>query len=81
MFGKDLEIGICAVCLLLVFVGGVNWLITGIRSMEQGNIEVEDGFNLIPGFPPEVSNILYFVVFAATLVITWCYGKQLLKGK
>lgn len=69
MLGIDAKMFAWFFLLTVVFVGGLNWLITGIRSMEQGNIEVEDGFHLIPGFPQEVSNILYFVVFAATLVM------------
>ena len=67
MFGKDAQLVLWFSLLAIVFVGGVNWLVTGIRSM-QDDTQIDDLLELI-GLPQEASNVIYFVVFAASLVM------------
>ena len=67
MFGKDAQLVLWFSLLAIVFVGGVNWLVTGIRSM-QDDTRIDDLLELI-GLPQEASNVIYFVVFAASLVM------------
>ena len=75
--GKDLQLGLWFTLLAIVFVGGVNWLVTGIRSMNDGSHpQVEDLLELM-GLPQEASNIIYFVVFAASLaMVIWALFYQ-----
>ena len=68
MFGKDAQLVLWFSLLAIVFVGGVNWLVTGIRSMQDGNNKIDDLLELF-GLPQEASNVIYFVVFAASLVM------------
>ena len=68
MFGKDTQLVLWFFLLAIVFVGGVNWLVTGIRSMQEDNTPVDDLLELI-GIPQEVSNVIYFVVFACSLAM------------
>ena len=68
MFGKDAQLVLWFSLLAIVFIGGVNWLVTGIRSMQDGNNKIDDLLELI-GLPQEASNVIYFVVFAASLVM------------
>lgn len=57
-------------CLVVAFVGGVNWLVTGIRSMAEDNDEVKDLLNYVVTDKHQViSNIIYFVVFLCTAVL------------
>lgn len=55
-------------CLVVAFVGGVNWLVTGIRSMMQENADVEDLLDLMM-LPQVVSNIVYFLVFLCSTIL------------
>jgi uncharacterized membrane protein YuzA (DUF378 family) len=55
-------------CLVVAFIGGVNWLVTGIRSMMQDNTEVEDLLSLLY-LPQVVSNIIYFLVFVCSTIL------------
>ena len=57
--------------LVVLLIGGVNWLVTGIRSAQDGNEEVKDLLNLV-NIPQEVSNVVYYLVFVVSvLVLLW----------
>ena len=55
---------------LVLFLGGLNWLVTAIRSFQSNNTDVEDLFELI-NLPQVVSNILYCVVFVVSLFVSY----------
>ena len=55
---------------LVLFLGGLNWLVTAIRSFQSHNTDVEDLFELI-NLPQVVSNILYCVVFVVSLFVSY----------
>lgn len=54
---------------LVLLLGGVNWLVTAIRSWQNDN-DVEDLFELINA-PQNVSNVLYCVVFVVSLLVSF----------
>lgn len=54
---------------LVLLLGGVNWLVTAIRSWQNDN-DVEDLFELI-NLPQNVSNVLYCVVFVVSLLVSF----------
>jgi hypothetical protein len=53
----------------VLLLGGVNWLVTAIRSWQNDN-DVEDLFELI-NVPQNVSNVLYCVVFVVSLLVSF----------
>ena len=55
---------------LVLFLGGLNWLVTAIRSFQNHNQDVDDLFELI-NLPQVVSNILYCVVFVVSLFVSY----------
>jgi len=55
-------------CLIVAFVGGLNWLVTGIRSMMEDNETVDDLLQLMM-MPQQVSNIVYFLVFICSTLL------------
>jgi hypothetical protein len=55
---------------LVLFLGGLNWLVTAIRSFQHSNQDVDDLFELI-NLPQVVSNILYCVVFVVSLFVSY----------
>jgi len=63
--------------LFLVLIGGINWLVTGVRSlMNESDPQVDDLLELIK-LPQEVSNIIYIVVFVATLIVMVPFLKRM----
>jgi len=57
-------------CVIIVAVGGINWLVTGIRSNVNDNEEVSDLLNLIK-MPQFVSNIIYYIVFVCSMLVLY----------
>jgi len=53
---------------LIVLVGGVNWLMTGINNMDaKKETDIPDLLDTL-GLNQDVSNWIYIVVFACTLL-------------
>lgn len=65
------------VCLVVVIIGGINWLVTGIRSMMADNERVDDllEYTMLPQLG---SNIIYFLVFLCTLVVAYPAFEQMM---
>jgi len=65
-------------CLFLVLVGGINWLVTAIRSLsDDSDPQVYDLLELIK-LPQGVSNVVYIIVFVSTLVVMFPFVKRML---
>lgn len=62
--------GLAIFLAIIIFLGGLNWLVTAIRSFQSHNTDVEDLFELI-NLPQVVSNILYCVVFVVSLFVSY----------
>lgn len=55
---------------LVSLIGGVNWLMTAINSWNDGtNSTVDDLLQQQLGLSPEISNIVYVLVFVCTLAL------------
>jgi uncharacterized membrane protein YuzA (DUF378 family) len=59
------------VCLVVVLVGGINWLVTGIRSVMNNNQPVDDLLEMLPEccWNQMASNIVYYVVFICSVLL------------
>ena len=57
-----------AFCLVIALIGGLNWLVTGIRSMMNDNERVDDLLEYTK-LPQLGSNIVYFLVFLCSVVL------------
>lgn len=64
---KDMEVFLWFFLLTVVLIGGVNWLVTAIRNMHGGG-ETDDLLSLMH-IPQDVNNIIYILVFVASLVV------------
>ena len=70
MFGKESQLVLWFFLLAVVFIGGLNWLVTAIRSMNSG-IVVPDLLNLVR-LPQKYSNYVYITVFLCSLfMLIW----------
>jgi uncharacterized membrane protein YidH (DUF202 family) len=54
----------------IIFLGGLNWLVTAIRSFQHNNQDVDDLFELI-NVPQVISNIIYCIVFVVSLIVLY----------
>lgn len=71
-----LNVGII-ICLIVMIIGSLNWLTTGIRNLTEDTETDNDLLSLI-GIPPEVNNYIYIVVGAASIIFVFLFlGKQL----
>lgn len=67
---KESQLVLWFFLLAVVFIGGLNWLVTAIRSMNSG-IVVPDLLNLVR-LPQKYSNYIYIVVFLCSLfMLIW----------
>lgn len=64
---KESQLVLWFFLLAVVFIGGLNWLVTAIRSMNSG-IVVPDLLNLVR-LPQKYSNYIYIVVFLCSLLM------------
>jgi len=55
-------------CLLVILIGGANWLTTGIKNI-QDNTETNDLLALI-GLHQDANNWIYIVVGVVTIIIS-----------
>lgn len=70
MMNKESQLVLWFFLLAVVFIGGLNWLVTAIRSMNSG-IVVPDLLNLVR-LPQKYSNYIYIVVFLCSLfMLIW----------
>lgn len=70
MQNKESQLVLWFFLLAVVFIGGLNWLVTAIRSMNSG-IVVPDLLNLVR-LPQKYSNYIYIVVFLCSLfMLIW----------
>ena len=64
----ELNLVIIIFCLVVILIGGANWLTTGIKNI-QDNSETNDLLDLI-GLPQDVNNWIYIVVGVVTIIIS-----------
>ena len=70
MANKESQLVLWFFLLAVVFIGGLNWLVTAIRSMNSG-IVVPDLLNLVR-LPQKYSNYVYIAVFLCSLfMLIW----------
>lgn len=55
---------------IIIFLGGLNWLVTAIRSIQHHNQDVDDLFELMT-IPQCCSNGLYIIVFIVSLIVSF----------
>lgn len=68
MMNTELNLVIIIFCLVVILIGGANWLTTGIKNI-QDNSETNDLLDLI-GLPQDVNNWIYIVVGVVTIIIS-----------
>jgi len=79
MFGKNFKLFIWFYLLAILLIGGINWLVTAIRSLKDSNDEVKDLLNLI-GLPQIISNLFYIYVFICSIIVLiWAIYYQIKK--
>jgi len=63
-----------SVLLTVTLIGGVNWLVTGINSFKNDNEATNDLLQNQLNISAEISNIIYFIVFACNLLLIGWVG-------
>lgn len=62
--------GLAIFLAIIIFLGGLNWLVTAIRSIHYHNQDVDDLFELMT-IPQWVSNVVYIIVFIVSLIVSF----------
>ncbi len=68
-------------CLIVVLVGGTNWLVTAINSWENDDESVPDLLQTQVGLSSSISNWIYLVVFICTIVLVFIDSFKLFTEK